>query len=50
MAQSNSRAKQGSRVGEDVGHLTLTDENGEQVNLEDFRTAWLWMIFHRHLG
>lgn len=50
MAQSNYRAKLRNRVGQDVGHLVLTDEKGVQVNLEDFRTTWLWMIFHRHLA
>lgn len=37
-------------VGQEAGHLALTDKQGVQVHLSDFRGAWLWMIFHRHLG
>lgn len=46
----NSAVQHQNRVGEEVGHLVLTDENNVQVHLADFRGSWLWMIFHRHLG
>jgi peroxiredoxin len=39
-----------NRVGQKAGHLVLKDELGGQVHLADLRGAWLWMIFHRHLG
>ncbi len=30
--------------------FTLTDMNGKEHALADYRGSWLLLVFHRHLG
>jgi peroxiredoxin len=40
----------GNRTGEKALAFTLSDENGGEIRLEDFKGSWLLMVFHRHLA
>jgi peroxiredoxin len=40
----------GKRVGQEIPSLTVTDRDGSEVRLVDFRGSWLLLVFHRHLA
>ena len=40
----------GSRVGQMAPALTINDQSGRVISLEQFRGSWLLLVLHRHLA
>jgi AhpC/TSA family len=40
----------GKRVGQEIPPLMVTDQDGSEIRLADFRGNWLLLVFHRHLA
>ncbi len=40
----------GNRMGKKALAFTLSDDNGGEIWLDDFKGSWLLMVFHRHLA